>query len=136
MPDDTRQLCCPKCSSREDEFRIAATVWITVSGSDALTIIDEDGDREYGSEEPCQCRACGHQARMGDFYKCDQEVNMTPEQKAAAVEYAQTIYCDDDINVDADKNSPDDDFSEGDDGVWVRGWLFVPASEIPDYKID
>lgn len=65
-------LRCPKCK-QEAMFEIAATVWIKVAGRDSLTVIDEGDDREYGSEDACYCQACGHQARLGDFYKDEQE---------------------------------------------------------------
>ncbi len=74
MEDDCekRPLRCPACGN-EGRFNIAATVWIHVSGEDALTIDDEDGDREYGSEDACRCGHCGHTARLGDFDKEDEE---------------------------------------------------------------
>ncbi|MFK3740924.1 hypothetical protein [Massilia sp. TN1-12] len=68
MDDEKQPLRCPSCGS-EGDFKIAATVWVRVAGADSLAILDEEGDREYGSEDACRCDDCGHQARMGDFYK-------------------------------------------------------------------
>lgn len=71
MDDDEQALRCPSCGSEED-FKIAAIVWVTVAGADMLDIVSEDGDREYGSEDACRCDNCGHQARLGNFHKEDQ----------------------------------------------------------------
>lgn len=65
--DDSAQLQCPHCAST-DRFVIFAYVAVKVEGRDYLTIIEEDGNREYGSEEACRCCACSHQSCMGDFY--------------------------------------------------------------------
>ena len=72
MHNDIQELRCPECKG-EGTFKIAATVWVKVAGKDAHDVLDEDGDREYGSEDACRCDACDHQARMGDFYKEDQD---------------------------------------------------------------
>jgi hypothetical protein len=71
---DNNPLRCPKCKA-EGHFKIAATVWIKVDAVDSLTIIDEGGDREYGSEDACRCEGCDHQARLGDFYPENQDGN-------------------------------------------------------------
>lgn len=65
--NDGAKLRCPKCGST-DRFTIAATVWVKVSGDDYLEVIDEDGDREYGSEDACKCGECGHGDTLGAFY--------------------------------------------------------------------
>lgn len=70
--DDKQELRCPNCHS-EDDFKIAASVWVTVHGSDALEIVDEGGGREYGSEESCRCDACSYIGTLGEFYKQDQD---------------------------------------------------------------
>lgn len=72
MEDGKQPLRCPKCKS-EGEFKIAAIVWVHVTGDDALDVLDEDGDREYGSDDACRCETCGHQAALGEFYKEGQE---------------------------------------------------------------
>lgn len=62
---------------------------------------------------------------------------MTPEQKLAAGEYARATYClgsDDSIECDVDAHSSDSGFSEGTEGVFVKGWLWVPAAAIPGYQ--
>lgn len=41
--------------------------------ADYLEVLDEDGDREYGSESTCTCGKCGYTSNLGDFYRVDQE---------------------------------------------------------------
>lgn len=67
MSDSDAKLKCPTCSNT-GKFSITAEITVHVTGDDYLEIHDEGGDREYGSESSCVCKACGHRARMGDFY--------------------------------------------------------------------
>lgn len=67
--NDKAELKCPKCGNDDGTFRIAATVWVKVRADDYLDIIDEDGDRVYGSEDACRCSNCGHCDTLGAFYK-------------------------------------------------------------------
>lgn len=61
---------------------------------------------------------------------------MTHKSRADAIAYVEENYCitsDDNIETDA---RPDNelDFSDGEDGTWVRGWLFVPNQELGDLE--
>lgn len=67
------QLKCPTCGSTE-RFSITAEISITVSGADYLTVEEEDGDREYGSESTCVCKECGHRGNMGEFLRSRPEL--------------------------------------------------------------
>jgi len=67
VPLEGRALRCPGCG-QSDRFRIAAVVWITVAGADSADELARDSDADYGSEDPCRCPSCGHQAAMGEFY--------------------------------------------------------------------
>lgn len=51
------------------------------------------------------------------------------EVKAKAVAYVGMEYCmssDDNIETDADGDSPDSEFSAEPNGVWVKAWLWCP----------
>mgnify|MGYP001816062247 CR=1 FL=1 len=52
--------------------------------------------------------------------------------KNAALEAARRIYHrDGEVEIDLDNDTENDAFSEADDGVWVRAWVFVPDAELP-----
>lgn len=62
--------------------------------------------------------------------------DLTQEQKQAACDYVRNNHCSSsliEIECDEDGSSGDDKFSPGEDGVWVRGWLFCPKEHVPNY---
>jgi Zn ribbon nucleic-acid-binding protein len=61
---ETFGLACPKCG-HDDELEVWAftTVSITPHGS----IEADHAIHEWSGSHHCQCRACGHEATVGDF---------------------------------------------------------------------
>lgn len=59
-------LACAKCGHKE-KFQVTALVSVTVSGIDYTEILDEQGDREYGSDSSCICTNCGHWGKLWQF---------------------------------------------------------------------
>lgn len=57
---------------------------------------------------------------------------LTPEQKDEAIAAARQSRSDDDVSVDGE--TADENFSCGDDGVWVKAWIFVDKERITGYE--
>jgi hypothetical protein len=55
-------MSCPKCGS-EGPFAILCTALFHVSDEGT----EDHGDVEWDDESFCRCKACGHQATVGDF---------------------------------------------------------------------
>lgn len=97
-----------------------------------------------GEEDSVKAEHAGHIAKLQAFYdaatslpldEADEPDELDCATKAAAVEYVNDEYCigsNDNIETDADENSPPSEFSVGDDGIWVRGWLFYPRPKLTD----
>lgn len=55
---------CPQCGSYGPfEVVVSMRVLLHDDGTDNA----EDGTTEYGEDAPTSCRACGHEAKFGDF---------------------------------------------------------------------
>jgi hypothetical protein len=51
--------------------------------------------------------------------------------KQAALEVARKLHHRDGaVEIDIDNDTADDAFSEAEDGIWVRAWVFVPDTEL------
>lgn len=51
--------------------------------------------------------------------------------EVAAARNAHCVGSDHEIEIDEPA-----EVSRGEDGVWVKAWVFVPASDIPGYQAD
>lgn len=65
MNDDTQELQCPACKSR-DGFSITATTTVKVSGDDCLDVLDNE-NFEYDGNAPTSCDDCGESGSLNMF---------------------------------------------------------------------
>lgn len=54
---------------------------------------------------------------------------MTDPSLAKVVEVAREQWCSDDLEID--DILTEKDFSQADEGTWVRAWVWVPHSALP-----
>jgi hypothetical protein len=47
------------------------------------------------------------------------------EERKKAVEIARDTYCNDDVEIDVGTETDNNNFSETDNGTWVRAWVWV-----------
>ena len=92
---------------------------------------------QHHATSQCDCKAT-HAAAHREFPALSKvraalaayRVETTDTQKAAHA-YAQANLCDDDIEVDSSFGPTD--FSDSDEGTWVRAWLWVSNSDIEEH---